>query len=143
MDVDRVPTRVFAGFPSPGLDWSEHELDIRALLCPAPEGTYFVTVQGNSMSGAGIEHHDLLIVDRTLGPEQHDIVVACLNGAFVVKRIAFIGDSIQLQSAHPAYPPVRVTAQMQFHVWGVVTFVIHPVHPLAASKLRQRRVERS
>ena len=57
------------------------------------------------MSGAGIYSGDVLIIDRSLDVVQHSVVVATLNGGFVVKRIQYRGEQIVLLSEHHRYPP--------------------------------------
>ena len=57
--------RVQAGFPSPGDDYIEKELDLNELLIKNPSATFFVKVEGESMLDAGIKSGDTLIVDRT------------------------------------------------------------------------------
>ena len=56
---------VAAGFPSPATDYIEKNLDLNEHLIKHPAATFFVTVSGNSMTGAGIFSGDLLVVDRS------------------------------------------------------------------------------
>ena len=58
---------VAAGFPSPADDYIEVGLDLNELLIRHPSSTFFLRVSGDSMVGAGIQHGDLLVVDRSLG----------------------------------------------------------------------------
>ena len=118
-------TRVCAGFPSPADDYLEQKLDLNQLLIKHPSATFFVRVEGHSMEGAGIFSGDILIVDRALTPKQNDIIVCVLNGEFSVKRFRKQGGLIVLHAEHPDYPPLSVTAEMDFQVWGVVPYVIH------------------
>ena len=134
-----VPWPVSAGFPSPGERHVEQPLDLDVLLSFERDATYYVTVEGNSMFGAAIHDGDILIVSRAIEPTPHAIVVAVLNTTFMVKRLMYESDgTILLHSEHPQYPPLRVEQGMNFSVWGVVMFVLHPLHPLAARRLRQR-----
>lgn len=64
----KVSGSVVAGFPSPAEQYLEPPLDLNELLVRRPAATYFVRVQGDSMSGAGIADGDLLVVDRSLRP---------------------------------------------------------------------------
>lgn len=62
--------RIAAGFPSPADDHLEGSIDLNEQLVQHPAATFFVRVQGDSMTGAGawIHNGDLLIVDRALEP---------------------------------------------------------------------------
>jgi len=57
---------VAAGFPSPADDYIETGIDLNEALIRHPSSTFFLRVSGDSMRGAGIQHGDLLIVDRSL-----------------------------------------------------------------------------
>jgi DNA polymerase V len=114
-----------AGFPSPAEDYVEHPLDLHELLIEHPAATFFVRVEGDSMKGAGMQSGDILIVDRSLAPQNGKIVVALLNGEFTVKRLKMEDKKICLTSENPRYPPIEVAAESDFQVWGVVTYVIH------------------
>ena len=81
-----VAGTVVAGFPSPAEQYQEQPLDLNELLVKRPAATFFVRVQGDSMIGAGITDGDLLVVDRSLLPADGDIIIACIDGDFTVKR---------------------------------------------------------
>ena len=143
---------VEAGFPSPAEGQIDQSLDLNELLIDHPHATYFVKVQGESMRDAGIHHGDLLIVDRARQPKSGDIIIAALNGEFTVKywyvrnhRPLHNGRTLQNQplqhysnahprvehtygeliAAHPQYPPIQVSSEDDFMVWGVVCYTIH------------------
>jgi DNA polymerase V len=115
------------GFPSPAEDSAEHWLDLNELLVSHRAATFFVNVKGRSMEGAGISDGDTLIVDRSLQPGNNDVVVALLDGEYTVRRLRRTGNRVTLLSENPDYEPLDVSPQHQFEVWGVVTFVIHPM----------------
>ncbi|MCW7552870.1 translesion error-prone DNA polymerase V autoproteolytic subunit [Endozoicomonas gorgoniicola] len=113
------------GFPSPAADYLEDRLSLDQLLVQHPTATFFARAQGNSMIGAGIHDGDLLIIDRSLTARSGDIVIALLDGELLVKRLKLNNKKAELHSEHPDYPPVRLTAEQELDVWGVVTQVIH------------------
>ena len=116
---------VAAGFPSPADDYLERKIDLHELLVEHPAATFFVRVEGDSMTGAGMQSGDILIVDRSLKPESGKIVVALLNGEFTVKRLHKKGGKLYLLPENPSYAPIEVTEESDFQVWGVVTYVVH------------------
>lgn len=77
------------------------------------------------MVDAGIYPGDLLIVDRALEPRDRAVVVAVVDGALTVKRLRRMGKRVFLASENPEYPAMEISPQTNFHVWGVVTHVIH------------------
>lgn len=118
---------VAAGFPSPADDHIETKLDLNHHLIKHPAATFMVRAQGDSMTGAGIHHNDLLVVDRSLTAHDKSIVIAIVNGEFTVKRLRKFDDRLILQPENPTYRPLIIQAEMDFEVWGVVTSVIHPL----------------
>ena len=114
-----------AGFPSPAEEYLEKTLDLNDYLVPRPEATFFVRVSGDSMTGAGIHHDDLLIVDRSRTPLPGNVVIACVDGEFTVKRLRKTGTGLELAPENPDYPHIPITHETDFEVWGVVQHVIH------------------
>jgi len=116
---------VQAGFPSPADDHTENPLDLNELIIQHPAATFFLKVEGNSMENAQISSGDLLVVDRTLTPQDGQIVVAILDGEFTVKRVKIAGSRLFLCPENSSFSPIEVSEENDFQVWGVVTFVIH------------------
>ncbi|MCB1081495.1 MAG: translesion error-prone DNA polymerase V autoproteolytic subunit [Chlamydiia bacterium] len=121
--------QVKAGFPSPADDHIEQKLDLNHYLIQHPAATFFVRVEGNSMKNAGISSGDLLIVDRALSPKDGKIILAVLNGEFTVKRIRMQGKKLFLNPENPHFSPLEITEDMDFQIWGVVTYAIHACSP--------------
>ena len=113
--------RVPAGFPSPALDHMEHKLSLDALMDLQAPHTYVVAVSGDSMSGAGIFDGDYLIVSRAVPAKPSHVVVACLNGDVLVKRLAKKQGQYILQSENPNYSPRYILENDELTIWGVVT----------------------
>ncbi len=113
-----------AGFPSPAADYSEKSLDLNSRLIKHPASTFYFEVEGDSMKDANIPDKSLLIVDRSLKPANNAIVVASLNGEFVVKHLVKTFKGYSLVPANAKYKTVEVTEEMNFLVYGVVTSVV-------------------
>jgi DNA polymerase V len=76
------------------------------------------------MIGAGIFDGDLLVVDRALKARNGDIVIACLNGDFTVKRLRITKNAAALHADNPNYAPIPLTDHTDAVIWGIVTYVI-------------------
>ena len=127
LSLPHFTARIHAGFPSPAEDYIEQSLDLNEYLVQHPAATFFVRVTGDSMTGAGINSGDILIVDRALRAVSGSVIVAILNGEFTVKRFRISGGRVRLCAENPAYEPIEVTEGSDFEVWGVVAHVIHTV----------------
>jgi DNA polymerase V len=110
-----------AGFPSPAQDFEEESLDINEYLVSNSTATFFVRVEGDSMTGAGIQPGDILVVDRSISFRDGHIVVAFVGGERLVKRLKFQGDHGYLVAENPGYPPLLVDEEHPATIWGVVT----------------------
>jgi len=118
---------VTAGFPSPAEDYIDRRLDLNELLIKNPAATFFVRVAGDSMTGAGINHDDILIVDRSLEPVSGKIVIAVINGELTVKKLRIDDQGCRLVAENPDYGPLEISPETGCEIWGVVTSVIHPL----------------
>ena len=116
---------VSAGFPSPADDYLDLPIDLNEFLIKHPAATFYVRVKGNSMEGAGIRNGDLLIVDRAEEPRNKSSVLGIIDGEFTVKRIKKKGSDLYLMPDNPEFKPIKINDNMDFQVWGVVTYVVH------------------
>lgn len=120
-------TKIPAGFPSPALDYMEERLDLNEYLIPHPTSTYFVRVEGYSMINAGIFPDDILVVDRSLDAVNNKIVIAILNSELTVKRLKIIQGTYWLYPENDEFEAIRIDEDIDFYIWGVVTYAIHQV----------------
>ena len=121
----KVSGSVVAGFPSPAEQYLEPPLDLNELLVKRPAATFFVRVQGDSMTGVGIHDGDLLVVDRSLRPADGDIIIACVDGDFTVKTYRRDKSSVRLEPANPDFPVIQIKPGHQLDYFGKVTACIH------------------
>ena len=128
VDLNNIPLygdTVPAGFPSPADDYLDMDLNLHDYLVQHPSATFCVRAVGDSMVDAGIHSSDVMVVDRALNPKNNDIVLAVVNGEFTVKRIKKSENELYLMPTNDNYRPIKITEEMNFQVWGVVTFIIH------------------
>ena len=124
-DVKVAEPSVAAGFPSPADDFIEMEINLQDYIVKNKEATFCVKVEGTSMTKAGINSGDIMIVDRALHPKHNDIVLAVIDGEFTVKRIAVNENSLYLMPENDNFSPIKITTAMNFQVWGIITHIIH------------------
>jgi len=122
--------RVEAGFPSPADDFIERSLDLNEQLIANPIATFFMRASGHSMTGAGINDGDLLIVDRSITPSHGNIVIAVIDGGLTVKRLTKLGTRASLTPEpnkldQGKYSPIDIGEETNVTIWGVVAWSIH------------------
>ena len=125
LDIPFYQSNVPAGFPSPAENFMDLDLNLQDYLVQHPSATFCVRVTGDSMQNAGIFSGDVMVVDRALEPKNNTIVLAVLDGEFTVKRIQKKGKELFLKPENKDFKAIKITEEMNFQVWGVVTHIIH------------------
>ncbi len=124
IEIPFVEQGIKAGFPSPAEDFSEVSIDLNVELLKNPASTFFSRVSGDSMQDVGISDGDLLVIDKSLEAKNGKIAVCFIDGEFTLKKIKIEKDFCWLIPANKNYKPIKVTAENDFLVWGIVTYVI-------------------
>ncbi|MFI3264596.1 MAG: translesion error-prone DNA polymerase V autoproteolytic subunit [Rikenellaceae bacterium] len=115
---------VSAGFPSPADDPMELKLDLNRELIRNPSSTFFARVSGVSMIDDGVGDGDLLLIDKSVDPYDGCLAVCYIDGEFTLKRFKDNGDHALLVPANKDYKSIKVTADNDFMIWGVVRYLI-------------------
>lgn len=68
-----LDTGISCRFPSPADDFLEERLSLDEKLVRDRDTTFYARVEGSSMTGAGLEDGDLLVIDRSLEPKDNAI----------------------------------------------------------------------
>ena len=124
--IPYVLSRISAGFPSPADDYIENNLSLSELLIRNHLSTFLMKASGDSMINVGINHNDILVVDRSLEAKNRDIVIAIFEGNLTVKRLSIkTNGSVLLKSENPLYKNILIPEVTDLEIWGVVTSVIH------------------
>lgn len=124
LELPFVSSGISAGFPSPADDFLDTGIDLNKELIKNPYSTFYGRVRGDSMKDLGIHNGDLLVIDKSLEPQNGKIAVCYIDGEFMVKTIKIEDDCCWLVPANENYKPIKVTAENDFIVWGIVINVI-------------------
>lgn len=116
---------IHAGFPSPAQDYMDATIDLNRELIKNPASTFCGRVIGDSMLDENIKDGDVLVIDKSLEPQDGDLAVCFIDGEFTLKRIKIIDkEHGLLLPSNSKYPPIPVTPENNFRVWGIVTYTI-------------------
>lgn len=132
---------ISCGFPSPATDEIEVRLSITDFFTSNPTATFFGKAIGSSLEGIDIFENDILVIDRSIKPKEHDIIVMTYEGGFTAKRIKILDSKLYMTSENVHYPPVLVTDPDNLVVWGVVLKVIKDVR--SRSKYGYARIRKA
>ena len=124
LELQLFDSRIQAGFPSPAQGSFADSVDLNHELINNPAATFCARVIGDSMIDSGINEGDMLILDRSIEPQDGDIAVCFIDGDFTVKRILIKDNEMSLVPANRRYPVIRVPKESNFVVWGVVSHII-------------------
>jgi DNA polymerase V len=119
-----VPNGISAGFPSPADDFLDTSIDLNKELIKNPNSTFYGKVKGDSMKDLGIHDGDLLVIDKSLAPQNGKIAICYIDGEFTIKKISLEKDHCWLIPANEKYKAIKVTAENDFIIWGIVINVI-------------------
>ena len=118
---------IHAGFPSPASDYMTQAIDLNRELVRHPEATFYGRVVGDSMTDAGVDEGDILVIDRSLDARNGDMAVCFVDGEFTLKYLKFHEGGLTLVPANEKYPSIEVGDGSDFMMWGVVTYVIKKI----------------
>lgn len=119
-------SRVQAGSPDTADDHVEAQINLHDHCIKEPNETFFLHASGQSMVEAGIFDGDLMVVDRSIPATEGKIIIAMVDGNLTVKEFRKGKNSNIILKAHnPEYKDIEVTPDQDFHIWGVVTNVVH------------------
>jgi len=127
MELPFIADGIKAGFPSPAADFDGTKISLDKVVVKNQEATFYARAKGNSMTGAGIDDGDILVIDRSLEPKNNKIAVCYIDGEFTVKRIKIEKDCIYLIPENTDYNPIKVTEENDLIIWGIVTYVLKSV----------------
>jgi DNA polymerase V len=120
LELPFVDNGISAGFPSPADDFIELTIDLNKFLVKHKDTTFFARVKGHSMKNAGINDGDLLVIDKSLEPQNDKIAICQIDGEFTVKRIKIEKDIVWLIAENEDYKPIKVTPENELMIWGIV-----------------------
>ena len=122
-----VKTANATGFGAAADDYMERGIDLNEQLVRNKPATFFFRMKGDAMKDAGIFDGDILIVDRSVKLVNGKVIVAILNGELLVRRFHKNFSSAFLIPENQRFKNINLAEFSNFSVWGVVTYVIHPL----------------
>jgi DNA polymerase V len=96
-----------AGDPAPleGGDLGRLVMDLTPLGIPTNEKTFAVRIRGTSMTGAGIEDGDTVIIEKR-SPKPGDIVLAVIDNQVTLKRLVGPKGQQMLHAENPNFDDI-------------------------------------
>ena len=121
-----VPTANATGFGAAADDYAERGIDLNEQLIKNKPATFFMRVNSDAMTGAGIFKGDVVIVDRSLEAKNGKIIIAVVDGEMLIRKLEINNGKKRLLEVTNRLSSIDVD-DARFSSWGVVTYVIHSV----------------
>lgn len=104
----RVPLvgHIRAGFAAPAEEELADTITIGEYLLGDINASYLLSVEGDSMEGAGIHAGDMVVFERTNDVSPGQIVVALTEDGYTLKYLRKRGKTFYLEAANDAYPDI-------------------------------------
>jgi DNA polymerase V len=123
---EEIPAGNTDGFGTAPDEYFERGVDLNEQLVRNRAATFFMRVSGDAMTGAGIFHGDVVIVDRSIKATSGKVIIASLNGEMLIRRFEKTFNKLRLVPETPKLSAIDVDLSgSEFSIWGVVTYVIH------------------
>lgn len=116
-----------AGFPSPADDYLEDILSLDEICMVNRDTTFLGRVTGKSLEDIHVYEGDIMVIDKSLSPQNGDLIVAVINSEFTAKFLYLNGKEFFLYPANQRFNPIKIAEYDNFRVWGVVTRIIQDV----------------
>ncbi len=122
--ADPVP----AGWPTPMSNDRGSLLNLDDHLVRNPASTFLLRVAGEALADAGIYDGDLLVMDQAVPPLAGNVVLAVVEGAFVLTRLSRNAEG---QRVMPLIEQndARSSSEEPVRIVGVARWVIHRLWP--------------
>ena len=82
----RIVGDIRAGFPSAAEGYEDEPLNLHDWIVRHPAATFLFRVRGRELHHEGIREGSVLVVDRSVRPAPHKLVLAEEEGLFIVRR---------------------------------------------------------
>lgn len=87
-----------------------------------------VWANGDSMTGAGIDDDDVLIVSKRTAARDGEIIIATLNGATTLKTLRHHEDGRPyLHPENSSYDDIEINEDDEFYIQGVLSYIVKSV----------------
>ncbi len=108
-----VMGRIAAGVPIAAISEVSHQVAVPAAMLAASAQHFALEVKGDSMTDAGINDGDIVVIRETATADNGDIVVALVEDQeATLKRYYRNGNTISLEAENPAYETRKYPSEM-------------------------------
>jgi DNA polymerase V len=115
-----------SGFQSPAADYQTNRLNILARIVSDPINTYFFECTTDDMDLFHINKSSLLVVDKSIKPAGGLLVVAWVDGEWVVRQLIVHGRKQYLTTGKEHHPFLEIDEANGVLIFGVVTWSCNP-----------------
>ncbi len=112
-----------AGRPIEAIEQYDEHIALDESMFPG-SGMFAIRVRGDSMIDAGINNHDVALIQPNPGANAGDLVLARLNNEVTIKRLRFAKGKPYLHPENAAYTDIVPKDDDEFSIIGTVAGII-------------------
>ncbi len=112
------------GFQAVEADYAQRQISLDEEIIKHPAATDFFRVESDTMISAFIPRGALLVVDRSLIPQNMNIVVAVVNGELMARYLRKNDVKSWLVPANSKVKEIQILPEMNVQILGVVISII-------------------
>jgi DNA polymerase V len=126
IELPYYPSPVAAGIPNAMFDEHAERLRFDKFFVKRPTKSFAIKCIGDSMTGAGIESGDILVVEKEREVQSGKVALVQLNGnEMTIKRIEIRkGGEVWLMPANTAHRAIQLTEENEAVILGIVVLVV-------------------
>lgn len=114
-----------SGFVSPAEDYHQRRLHIAQRIINDPVNTFYFEADDDQMKYFGIYRGSIIIVDRTIPVRSGNIVVCCVDGEWLTRKLCKRGDSTFLCVNNSLDACLNITGR-EITIFGSVSWTCLP-----------------
>ncbi len=102
---------VATGVPFLALEYLERMIGVPGQIVGGAENAFLLRVQGDAMTGEGINPRDLVIVAPQSAANEGDLIIAMIGDDAILCGVKRTVREISLASSNPAYEPIKIVSE--------------------------------
>jgi len=113
---------IVAGFPSPAEAVLQDIITLDEFLRPMPKTSILFRINDSDMKDECILEGDIVVVEKSRKPRNGHLVLAAIDGNWIVRRLKKRGRDFYMESSNSRSPAIRPLEELQ--IIGVVTAMV-------------------
>jgi DNA polymerase V len=94
------------GFVSPAQGYEDQAIDLNRLIIKNPASTFLFLLESDEMADLHLPRGSVLVIDRSINPDNNSIVLISHEGAFMCRQILKTDEKIMFTNGKYTFSPI-------------------------------------